>query len=60
MAYYVTFADTQRTKWQMTVVGIEFVISLIGVLPIGATSQQIHENMWRAFIDSSPRYTEDK
>ena len=43
----------------MTVVGIDFAIPIIGVLPIGATSQQIHENMWRAFIDSSPRYTED-
>ena len=43
----------------MTAVGIDFAMPIIGVLPIGATSQQIHENMWRAFIDSSPRYTED-
>lgn len=41
-------------------VGTDIVTPLIGVLPIGATSQQIQENMWRAFIDSSPRYTEDK
>ena len=54
------FTDMQQTKWQIMEVGTDIAISLIGVLPIGATSQQIHENMWRAFIDSSPRYTEDK
>ena len=54
------FTDMQQTKWQMMEAGTDIAISLIGVLPIGATSQQIHENMWRAFIDSSPRYTEDK